>query len=291
MAQESKAFIDSTWRQVIHPVCWHLFKCRNGGRELLDERLKQVHHTGRTARSGVVLWLWWVASITVIGTLSYLTTGGLVTLYARSDKMSQEFGGSNFMTGDNALGPAVQWVFLLIVLFCPSIGIAQGMVLHRILNYRDWKRWTLATALGLIVTLMVVTIECIGIPAAGIALGLIQWLVLRRSINNAGLWIMTTAIALCLGVGISAFVTLNYLPKTLLVFPAWPFYPFSAVLYWGFGVSICILVFASVTGIILVWISDRSAGLSAQLFNVYRLTRSSHSGKARKTKYKRRLGL
>jgi len=213
-----------------------------------------ARQSARIRDGSALLWVWWVASTTIVTSLSYFAAGAIVALHAQSDALDPRLGGLDFMTGDNTLRYAVIWGFLLLILVGPSTGLVQGLVLLRILGYEDWKKWSLATALGISAALVLANIEICGFLLAGLAIGFLQWNVLRRSVRNAEFWILSVVVALGLGLAIGAFVALSYLPKSWLPFPSTAFYPMSAVVYWTCAWSVGIFVFAAVTGLTLIWL-------------------------------------
>jgi hypothetical protein len=127
--------------------------------------------------SGVALWFWW----TIATTLGWALTGACV--------------GAVFNQGD---ATPLQYVFV------PLTALFQWLLLRRHFARASW--WLLATAGGSLVAALIYAL-LLALPAAtfgaptsglrsgisdladGIALATAQWLVLRRTVRGASLWL------------------------------------------------------------------------------------------------------
>jgi hypothetical protein len=130
--------------------------------------------------AGWGLWMWWV-----IATSISLGIGLL---------------GSNYLGGEMAFSSYAIIMGLLIGL---ATGIAQWLVLRPHLNYAGW--WVLASMLGWAIGVFIVSIPTGSPPnftvigaipwalAAGVIIGLGQWLILVRQVRGAGWWLLASA--------------------------------------------------------------------------------------------------
>jgi hypothetical protein len=199
------------------------------------------------------LWAGWVVGTSLAGGLSYYLAGVIVSLRAESE--GQVYRSPNFMTGDNALPSFVLWGFLILALVGPSVGLAQGLLLRTVLGYENWGRWLAFTSLGIALAIVLAGIQCVGPVLGGIAIGSLQWLILRHKMMQAYWWISAVSVAWLLGIVTGLLVQTYILPQSWLTFPSWPFYPMSSVVYWAISLTAGLLVFSSITGLVLVWMT------------------------------------
>jgi hypothetical protein len=78
------------------------------------------------------------------------------------------------------------------------IGVLQWVVLRRYLRQAGW--WILASALGwaagwgIVIAVAQLEIGLLTEPLLGAAMGMLQWLVLRRQLRQAGWWIVVSTL-------------------------------------------------------------------------------------------------
>jgi hypothetical protein len=78
------------------------------------------------------------------------------------------------------------------------IGVLQWAVLRRYLRQAGW--WILASALGwaagwgIVIAIAPLGIGLLAEPLLGAATGMLQWLVLRRQLRQAGWWIVVSTL-------------------------------------------------------------------------------------------------
>ena len=160
---------------------------------------------------------------------------------------------------DNSIGVMLVFAFFLVVLPGPLLGIVQGWVLGRLPNFRRAKSWAVVTTIAFIIveiTLMAqrfnISLDAMGLVVAlvpGAILGLAQFMLLRKEVRGARLWIAVNSAALAVGsiAGILVGTTLSALrwsPSTR----AYPFYPLDTLIYWLIGWGVAALIFALLTG-------------------------------------------
>ncbi len=134
---------------------------------------------------------------------------------------------------------------------CVLVGIAQWLVLQR--HIANIDQWALATCLGGIVGFSgfatYVFAMFVTPPLCGLAVGIAQWLVLRRKLTGAFWWIVATTVGALAGIVMC--------------------YPFSALtggLYSAhleqiiFSLGIVVEVTSSIiTGLAMLWLLKRNA--------------------------------
>ncbi len=134
------------------------------------------------ANVGWRTWLQWVLASAVSGAVTMTVTGDLVR-------------------AGSADAAVVVAVFGLLI--GVSLGITQWLVLRR--QVPRAYRWVLASALGgMVVGVLGLAMgEAVGGPfggsVIGAALGSMQWLVLRRSISRAYVWVLASIVGFALG--------------------------------------------------------------------------------------------
>jgi hypothetical protein len=148
-----------------------------------------------------------------------------------------------------------------------SIGISQWLILRNYVARPDY--WISASTLGVTTGFMVGLILynstgglggyygsiVIGALVVGAALGLAEWLILRRYVARAGWWVFANSIGLLMAVGLSGFLA------QVLYFAS------ANVLGEGFATFLSALVagglllvsYGSITGSVLVWLLRQPA--------------------------------
>ncbi len=164
---------------------------------------------------------------------------------------------------DNAIGPLVIWAFGLVFFAGPLIGAAQGLLLW-LFKQVDGLRalaWVPITLFGVFLavsasTLLAVAADgcaiCVWPLVPGTVLGLAQWLLLRRLIDNAGWWIGANTLGWFVGILVGWLVFANVLPQTEVWFP---FYPAQAANNWAIAWAVGMVAFSATTGVAFVWLS------------------------------------
>ena len=212
------------------------------------------------------LWLLWTVATAMSATLVLLVADVLVFyLWVQGKSTDLAFG------NDNAIAPVLGFIFFLIVLLGPSIGLAQAFVLGRFMQFPAWKSWTLASVL-LVPILHLVTVVALVVLTSklggdiyillglatfpGIAFGLAQWLVIFAAGVRKSAWLLlANAVAWPLGatcglLGVRV-ASAGYFDNAIY---RYPFYPLQSALYWAIGWVVAAIVFAAITGIAMVWI-------------------------------------
>lgn len=182
-----------------------------------------VHNYNSRPRSGWALWRGWVLATTLgelIGFLAPALAGVVVT--------------RALMGMEGLAAPLLTFVVLVAAgsLEGAALGYAQWRVLRHAVPAIGWRAWTGATALAAVVawimgmlpnTLMDATGLGMGVlivswivvaPVLLLTIGVGQWLVLRRHVARAALWIPANALAWTLGVG-ATFLGASLVTETM----------------------------------------------------------------------------
>lgn len=130
------------------------------------------------------VWAWWVLSSTIGGTAGAvvgLTAQALLSADAR-------------MVLDGVLVYGLLWA---------GMGVGQWLVLRRRIPAAGW--WVAASALGGVLTGASAAVWSdpprlvVAVAGMGLLLGVLQWLVLRRSVRRAGWWLLASPVACTVG--------------------------------------------------------------------------------------------
>lgn len=215
--------------------------------------------------------LLWVLATTIAATAALLLADFLV-FWQYVHGTTEEIAFQN----DNAVGPVFGFVFWVIILLGPSVGLTQALVLRRFARFVAWKAWWLTTSLmtpplhlvALIASLLLsfilkgdryMIIGLVTLP--GLAFGLAQWvLLLTRNIKASSwwIWIAANVIACPLGVACGFLVTsttgASYFANATYRFP---FYPLQSAVYWALGWVVGAIIFSAFTSVVLVWLLRR----------------------------------
>ena len=103
----------------------------------------------------------------------------------------------------STLGWLLGWTLVHQVVIGAVIGIAQWLVLRRLVSRAGW--WILASTVGWAVGAAVVTLVFPPQPGVlagavlGAMTGLAQWFVLRRWVRQAGWWVLISALGWAIG--------------------------------------------------------------------------------------------
>ena len=141
-----------------------------------------VHMQIERANAGWRTWLHWVLASAASGAVTMTVTGALVRA--------------------GSTDPAVV-VAVFGLLIGVSLGTTQWLVLRRQVPWA--YRWVLASALGgMAVGILGLAMgEAVGGPfggsVIGAGLGIMQWLVLRRLISRAYVWVLASVLGFALG--------------------------------------------------------------------------------------------
>jgi len=168
----------------------------------------------------------------------------------------------NAFKGDNAVGPLLIWGGGVVVVLGIGLGCGQAWVLAQYLGCKHGGRWVGASFAGTTVSAVVIVIMgSWGFTTAsaivpGLILGFTQWLVLRRSARSAQWWIAGTSIAWWVSVLFVTRVYPSFAPASSVIFP---FYPLDSAVYWAGGWIIGSLIFAIITGLVLVYVAKPRA--------------------------------
>ena len=162
----------------------------------------------RNPNKGLFGWLWMLVNTLAWG-LFYLIAAVAGWLGYQAYQALNSGGGIRWLSGDSAK------IYLGLVIFgivCGAVfGLLQWLVL-RLLVEVDWKKWLLATMLGILAFALLrealfglinteqgsssINLYNILITlVAAIPVGIAQWLILRQHFGMAGLWVEATVIA------------------------------------------------------------------------------------------------
>lgn len=161
----------------------------------------------------------WVVSSAISIPIAWFFSWTVVSQIARVVGGTIQVAGRTRITQDFVL------VYVLLPVLGLSIGALQYLLLRRLFPRIEW--WIAATVLGWALPLLLVRLlaepsfpalnvgpvlaEALGLAFAGAAVGLFQWLVLRRRIPRAALWIL----ACILGWGLAGLVAGQNLSSVL----------------------------------------------------------------------------
>ncbi len=190
---------------------------------------------------GLRMWLWWV-----LGT--FVVSAGCIAVLNVQITNWPDY---NFR-GDNQIFPLVYWCCGLFVVLGPILGGTQGLVIWKTGATRDLLLWVVATTIAVIISLLLsvrITVLIYFVP--GLVVGLAQWGVLQRRARYAYIWPIITTIGWFLGI----------LPIRLGVDPLfselgyyYQLYSQTAARYWTAGWALGTFIYASITGLALIWI-------------------------------------
>ena len=143
-------------------------------------------------------WFWWVLASTV---------GYAVSSAAAMEVLWAVVGAPEFMA--KGLAPGIR---LAVVRTGAVVGVLQWLVLRREVSGTGWwvlasiVGWVMGTAaagLGLVlVGLQELSLELVNIVSGavvGAAVGVLQWLVLRREVSGAGWWVLASIVGWVMG--------------------------------------------------------------------------------------------
>ena len=147
-------------------------------------------------------YLEWVVLNAITTVVAGYVAWALLSLIVRAIGDTIQVAGQTHITED----------FLLLYLFCPTIGLFTGILqytlLRRYLPHIAW--WIAATFLGWLMPFIVGFIftafiphgldpasswEVIGVTLMGMTIALPQWWILRKRVNHATWWILANGIA------------------------------------------------------------------------------------------------
>lgn len=189
-----------------------------------------------------------------------LIAANFLIIRSLPDSFFEEFGG---LHGDSFLAPLVTWGFFLLVCLGVSLGIAQGLVLSVVYRRNHFLLWISTCLLGVPAGGLVFLISSIilanGAPSlfsvsialllAGATIGVVQSAVLRHIIHEVGWWILINGIALNTAMVIGLLMEAS---MTSLEIKRLPFYPLEAAFHWGVSWGAGTVVFAGLTGFVLI---------------------------------------
>ncbi len=207
--------------------------------------------------TGYAIWRFlalWVVCMSIAGTVG-LIAADLPVVGLRSVDYQQT----------SALVLLVIWAVGLVVVAGPLIGAAQGLLLWLFkqvdgLRALVWVTTTLPGAFLAVIAGLGLLLAGAGggdfirilFLGPGAMLGLAQWLLLRRIMDNAGWWIGANTLGWFVGILVGWLVFANVLPQTA----DWlPFYPAQVANNWTIAWAAGMLAFSSTTGVAFIWIS------------------------------------
>lgn len=218
------------------------------------------------ARYILILCTGWMLATAVPAFIAVFSAGALVTRRVNMDQEGPQWGGPSSMTGDNALAPLCLWATCLMFMVGPAIGIGQGLVLRAFVRGVPPLRWALVTSCGVALSLMIYIIPFVGVLLTGAIVAFAQGLVLRHHIQKAEWWVGGSAAAWVVATAVTAATRDSILPRDWVnIFPSWPFYPLSSVLYWAVVCGIAVALYAALSGAVLAYLLSRYAVAGAKL--------------------------
>ena len=187
----------------------------------------------RNPNKGLFGWLWMLANTLAWG-LFYLIAAGAGWLGYQAYQALNSGGGVRWLSGDSAR------IYLGLVVFGIAwgavFGLLQWLVLRQLVAV-DWKKWLLATTLGILffaflrevlfgLINMQLSSESINLYnilitlVAAIPVGIAQWLILRQHFRMAGLWVEATVIAFGIWPALTTILSkaglTDFLPRYIL---------------------------------------------------------------------------
>ena len=177
-------------------------------------------------------WVWWILASTVGGISGFALAMAILDLLGTRAR------------------PALAGI-VVYALFWMGIGTGQWFVLRRRVPSAGY--WIAASAAGGVLTSAGIVIwpnppnVVVGLIGITALLGLLQWLVLRRSVRQAGWWVLASPVGYGLG-----FLVVQALDSVLVGASV----PETAGLVIGSGIASGTAAF--VTGGVLVWLLSRT---------------------------------
>jgi hypothetical protein len=180
----------------------------------------------------------WVVLTTMAIPMAWVIAWGLISLIEGVVGGTIQIGGQTRITEDALLA------YILYPLLSLLIGLLQYVLLHRYLSRAGW--WIAGTMLGwplggalIYVTYTIwpfslsgdpVWLAALALAFVGTTTGLLQWLVLRRQVGDAGWWILASLVGWGLaGLFLGATITS---PAEMLIVGAVPGAVTGLVLWW-----------------------------------------------------------
>ena len=204
------------------------------------------------------LWVRWVLAPSITAILSFFIAGALVAADTEARRFESYVDRPNFMTGDNALGAALLWMVMLIVVVGPSTTLSQALVLRSATKQVNRRLWVLVSSLAFGISVLLFWFQYVGWFLPGVIIGFAQWLLLSKHFERAAGWILITIGAEVAAV-VVGFLTRLVLPNNWIGFPSYPFYPLNSVMYWTSIWAVSVVVFSALTGLGLLWILRQEA--------------------------------
>lgn len=207
-------------------------------------------------------WLLWVIATSIAGIISLIAADFMI-INSLSYSFFEEFEG---LHGDSFLSPLVTWGSFLSICLGISLGIAQGLVLSLVYRLHNFLLWIGTCLLSVLAGALIFLISSIilgggagpslftvsvALLLAGATIGFVQSLVLRSIIREVGWWALTNGLALSTAMIIGTLIGANIAPQEIKKLP---FYPLEAAVQWGVAWGVGTIVFAGITGLVLVWL-------------------------------------
>ena len=224
-----------------------------------------MHLTSENKTPGLMLWFGWVMATTLSVVVGMSLAAAFV--WVPPDVMDNP---NVALSGDNAIGPTSVYAIGLVLLFVPSVALAQGLVLLRLAGFSNWRSWVVLTALGSLLALLASVMTCrivqeqmpVGVPwfwaiLAGIILGVAQWPRLQRYTSQAVWWIPASGVA-WLAATIAGSITNEAVRSNFFPYLAaqdvteYPFYPHEGAVIWVASWAAGAVIYATITGVTLV---------------------------------------
>lgn len=209
--------------------------------------------------TNAILWLAWVLGTSASATLGLAVAN--TTVLGLPDSA---------FVGDNGIVPLTYWACGLTLVMGPLIGLAQGLVLRFLAQMKEWLRWIGLTSLAVFLTEIVGTLlgvatagSCAGLGWAvlpGFIIGYLQWLVLKREVQGAAWWIVGSGIAWIAGIAAGAIIFWSLLSQRTMESP---FYPSESTMRWAVIWCAVTLVYAAVSGTVLLRLLSHREGVYA----------------------------